>query len=137
MIIDFAKDSTGEVVSISDINKVILRCPDKDDITLLKGSNSKILEPEDFLEYGIDFIPTKYKFNSKFPLEFLGETIKKEIGENTEDLETLAKTLFPTDNNEDIYEGISYFGSITVSEQTLILVKCPSDYEEMEFIQVC
>ena len=134
MIIDFAKDSSGEVVSISDINKVILKCPSKDNITLLKGSNSKILEPEDFLEYGIDFIPTKYKFNSKFPLELLGGTIKREIGENTEDLERLTKTMFPTDSNEDVDEKIKYFGSITVSEQTLILVKCPSDYEEMEFI---
>ena len=135
MIIDFTKDSSGDVVSISDIHKVLLKGPGKDDTVLYKASNSKILGPEDFLEYGIDFIPTKYKFNSTFPLDLLSKSNKELLGGNSEELERLGNIIFPTSNNEDLDSSISYFGSISVSDQVLILVRCPEGYNNVEFYQ--
>lgn len=134
MIIDFAKDGGGGILGIPDIWRVQLTGPEIEEKNLYRASDNKILEPEDFLEYGIDFIPEKYKFSSKFPLEYLSKSDKELISNSTEDLESIGKVLFPTYSSDIAQDTtISYFGAISVSGQTLVLVKCPAGCNQADF----
>lgn len=104
-----------------------------EDITYYYGSDSKILDLEDYNEYGWEFIVDKYKFNSEFLLNYLPDSSKELIGNKLEDIDKIEKTLFPTsvDQKEGEKSNIKYFGSITIGRQKLIMISVPRGYNEL------
>jgi len=104
-----------------------------EDITYYYGSDSKILDLEDYNEYGWEFIVDKYKFNSEFLLNYLPDSSKELIGNKLEDIDKIEKTLFPTSVNQKEGEksNIKYFGSITIGRQKLIMISVPRGYNEL------
>lgn len=104
-----------------------------ENITYYYGSDSKILDLEDYNEYGWEFIVDKYKFNSEFLLNYLPNSSKELIGNKLEDIDKIEKTLFPTsvDQEEGEKSNIKYFGSITIGRQKLIMISVPRGYNEL------
>lgn len=104
-----------------------------EDITYYYGSDSKILDLEDYNEYGWEFIVDKYKFNSEFLLNYLPDSSKELIGNKLEDIDKIEKTLFPTsvDQKEGEKSNIKYFGSITIGRQKLIMISVPRGYNKL------
>lgn len=95
------------------------------------ASRNSLLGVSDFAEYGLKFVPTKYKFNSDPSLNYLSEKSRSVVGLGIEDLEKIGSALFAT--NEIPGESrkkskYSYFGSIDINDQTLTMVDIPSGY---------
>lgn len=86
--------------------------------TLYLASESKFLFPADFIEYGMEFIPDKYKFNSDTPLNYLDAETKKLIDRD------ITKPYFATlgSNNDD--PSIYYFGSVLTGNQRVYAIPC-------------
>lgn len=105
-----------------------------ENITYYYGSDSKLLDLEDYNEYGWEFIVDKYKFNSEFLLNYLPDSSKELIGNKLEDIDKIEKTLFPTsvDQEEGEKSNIKYFGSITIGRQKLIMISVPRGYNELD-----
>ena len=103
------------------------------DIIQYRGSNKRLLGIEDFAEYGLEFIPDKYKFNDTFPLEILDDATKKMVGGKLSNIEKLESVFFPTLSNittNTLSSNNTYFGSIVISNQTLIMVNVPKGYDQ-------
>lgn len=100
-----------------------------------RGSSEKLLGIEDFAEYGLEFIPDKYKFNDIFPLEFLDNATKKMAGGKLSNIEKLEKVFFPTLSNETANtlssSNNTYFGSVVISNQTLVMINIPKGYDQV------
>jgi len=95
----------------------------------IHASRSSLLGINDFAEYGLKFIPSKYKFNSDPGINYLSEKSRDIIGTSVVDLEKVESTFFPTISkvsNEELY---GYFGSIDINNQTLTMINIPSGYD--------
>lgn len=114
------------------LNKAIAS-GEQEEITYYYGSDSKLLDLEDYNEYGWEFIVDKYKFNSEFLLNYLPDSSKELIGNKLEDIDKIEKTLFPTSVNqkEGKKSNIKYFGSITIGRQKLIMISVPRGYNKL------
>ena len=98
----------------------------------IHASRSSLLGVSDFAEYGLKFIPSKYKFNSDPSINYLSEKSRDVVGLNVDDLEKISSALFATSEkySEEIKKaGYSYFGSIDISGQTLTMIDVPSGYD--------
>ena len=115
------------------LNKAIASNDKRGEITYYYGSDSKILDLEDYNEYGWEFIVDKYKFNSEFLLNYLPDSSKELIGNKLEDIDKIEKTLFPTlvDQKKEEKSNIKYFGSITIGRQKLIMISVPCGYNKL------
>ena len=136
MTIEFKKDANiDEVRGFSGIGTVILRDSSGNlpDLRNYRASNSDILSLSDFAEYGMDFLPTKYKFSSVFPLEYLSEARKESIGGYYSDISRVSSTFFPTLSETDSEEEtkIHYFGVMSINDQSLVMISCPPGYDEI------
>lgn len=103
---------------------------------LVHASRSSLLGVSDFAEYGLRFIPSKYKYNSEFILNYLSEKSREVVGSDIEDLERVSTVLFPTDSNVTKEESYGYFGSIDINDQTLVMVDIPSGYDQVYLYDV-
>lgn len=104
------------------------------DIIQYRGSSRKLIGIEDFAEYGLEFIPDKYKFNDVFPLEFLNDATKKMAGGKLSNIEKLEKVFFPTLSNttaNTLSSNNTYFGSVVISSQTLVMINIPKGYDQV------
>ena len=97
------------------------------------ASRNSLLGVSDFAEYGLKFIPTKYRYNSEPIINYLSEKSRDIVGLEVEDLEKISKTLFATNevnqNEEFKKERYSYFGSIDINDQTLVMIDVPGGYD--------
>ena len=123
------------------INKIFIKSTlgiGKPTLTQYYGDNEEIINLEDFNEYGWEFLADKVKYNSKFPLDYLINSRKEEIGSDLVDISTVAKTFFPTVVKEanwgegETIDDVTYFGTITVGHQKLLMVKIPPGYNYVE-----
>lgn len=115
----------------SNIDRIVLRSPNLPEITRYYGSDEELIGLEDFNEYGWEFVVSKDRYNSSDPLSNLTKEWKKAIGTEYNDIKTVRETLFPTVTEEK--EGddtISYFGTISVGSQKLLMVDIPGGYSE-------
>lgn len=95
----------------------------------IHASKSSLLGVSDFAEYGLKFIPSKYKFNSDPSINYLSENSRDIIGPSVSDLEKIESTFFPTISKVDKEEQYEYFGSIDINNQTLTMINIPSGYD--------
>ena len=95
----------------------------------IHASKSSLLGVSDFAEYGLKFIPSKYKFNSDPAINYLSENSRDIIGPSVSDLEKIESTFFPTISKVDKEEQYEYFGSIDINNQTLTMINIPSGYD--------
>lgn len=102
-----------------------------EDIVQIHGSSSSLLGISDFAEYGLNFLPTKYKYNGKFPLELMSNKSRKLVGTELLDLEKVSKSFFPTLCEESEKSGYSYFGTVDINSQTLVMIDMPSGYDKV------
>lgn len=93
------------------------------------ASRSSLLGISDFAEYGLKFIPSKYKFNSDPAINYLSEKSREVVGPSIDDLEKVEGTFFPTGSKVSKEELYGYFGSIDINNQTLTMINIPSGYD--------
>ena len=84
----------------------------------IHASKSSLLGVSDFAEYGLKFIPSKYKFNSDPAINYLSEKSREVVGPSIDDLEKVEGTFFPTGSKVSKEELYGYFGSIDINNQT-------------------
>ena len=111
----------GEVVLLNSDRQIIKR--------LVLASDNSLLLPEDFIEYGANFVPEKYKVNSDFKMRYLNKVTKESILDNS-DLIKLSKVLLPTNALQSSEESnIDYFGSIKLNDNIIyaIFIESSSD----------
>lgn len=95
----------------------------------IHASKSSLLGVSDFAEYGLKFIPSKYKFNSDPSINYLSENSRDVVGPSVSDLEKIESTFFPTISKVSKEERYGYFGSININNQTLTMINIPSGYD--------
>lgn len=101
-----------------------------EDIVQVHGSSSSLLGISDFAEYGLNFLPTKYKYNGKFPLELMSNKSRKLVGTELLDIEKVSRSFFPTLCEESDKPDYSYFGTVEINSQTLVMIDMPSGYDK-------
>lgn len=117
------------------INKIIIKSEDRELIKYY-GSDTSLLELDDFNEYGWDFLVRKLKYNSRSPLDFLVDERKEEIGKDLDDIKKVSKTFFPTlSSTEEDPSLLGYFGTISVNKQKLLMVNVPKKFSSAEFYE--
>lgn len=114
----------------STIDKVVLKSPSLPDITRYYGSDEELTGLEDFNEYGWEFVVRKDRYNSSDPLSNLVKEWKDAIGSGYKDIQAVRSTLFPTVSEGTKDNLVSYFGTITVGNQKLLMVDVPGGYSE-------
>lgn len=102
-----------------------------EDIVQVHGSSSSLLGISDFAEYGLNFLPTKYKYNGKFPLELMSNKSRKLVGTELLDIEKVSRSFFPTLCEESDKPEYSYFGTVEINSQTLVMIDMPSGYDKV------
>lgn len=102
-----------------------------EDIVQVHGSSSSLLGISDFAEYGLNFLPTKYKYNGKFPLELMSNKSRKLVGTELLDIEKVSRSFFPTLCEESDKPSYSYFGTVEINSQTLVMIDMPSGYDKV------
>jgi hypothetical protein len=105
----------------------------KPDLIRYYGSDDKLINLEDFDEYGWKFLVEKLNYNSDFPLDNLLHSIKnQDLLKTLSNIKLINDTFCPTwievDSDDEL---ISYFGSITVGKQKLILLDIPENYNRV------
>lgn len=102
-----------------------------EDIVQIHGSSSSLLGISDFAEYGLNFLPTKYKYNGKFPLELMSNKSRKLVGTELLGIEKVSKSFFPTVCEDNDKPGYSYFGTVEINSQILVMIDMPSGYDKV------
>lgn len=102
-----------------------------EDIVQVHGSSSSLLGISDFAEYGLNFLPTKYKYNGKFPLELMSNKSRKLVGTELLDIEKVSRSFFPTLCEESDKPEYNYFGTVEINSQTLVMIDMPSGYDKV------
>lgn len=118
------------------IDKIVLSGPGLPTLTKYYGSDEELINLEDFNEYGWEFVVDKGKYNHRFPLDYLIDSRKEEIGYDLENIDLVSKTILPT-LATDIPSGetindITYFGTISIGKQKLLMVDIPRGYSVAE-----
>lgn len=98
-------------------------------------SNSSLLYNRDFSEYDFSYSITKDKFNDKFLVNYLGKNTLNLIGENSNSLEKIESTIFPTLSKEDWEEDDKYFGTTLISNQIFALFKGDPGIKRLELYE--
>lgn len=102
-----------------------------EDIVQVHGSSSSLLGISDYAEYGLNFLPTKYKYNGKFPLELMSNKSRKLVGTELLDIEKVSRSFFPTLCEESDKPSYSYFGTVEINSQILVMIDMPSGYDKV------
>ena len=118
------------------IDKIVLSGSGLPTLTKYYGSDEELINLEDFNEYGWEFIVDKGKYNHRFPLDYLIDSRKEEIGYDLENIDLVSKTILPTlatsiPSGETIND-ITYFGTVSVGKQKLLMVDIPRGYSTAE-----
>ena len=103
--------ATNNIPRFTTLDKVILSGGEGlDNLTLYYGSDTSLLDLDDFNEYGWEFLVKKYRYNSFCPLGLLTTHDKKEVvGYKSTDIENVSKCFFPSlVEEEDTTEGILF-----------------------------
>ena len=129
--------ATNNIPRFTTLDKVILSGGEGlDNLTLYYGSDTSLLDLDDFNEYGWEFLVKKYRYNSFCPLGLLTTHDKKEvIGYKSTDIENVSKCFFPSlVEEEDTTEGdlIQYFGTLSVGRQKLTMIRIPPGYSNAD-----
>ena len=132
--------ATNNIPRFTTLDKVILSVDGDslDDLTLYYGSDTSLLDLDDFNEYGWEFLVKKYRYNSFCPLNLLTLHDKTEvIGYDSNCIENTNKCFFPTlievdEEDSDASDLIQYFGTLSVGRQKLTMIRIPPGYSNAD-----
>lgn len=115
------------------LTKIVMSGEEKENLVKYYGSDEEIIDLTDFNEYGWDFIVNKEKYNNRFPVNFLSDSGKEMIGTKFADIKAVNKSFFPTNSAGNFDIRTSYFGTLSIGKQKLIMVSCPPEYNKVEY----
>ena len=129
--------ATNNIPRFTTLDKVVLT-KNRDSLTLYYGSDTSLLDLDDFNEYGWEFLVKKYRYNSFCPLNLLTLRDKTEvIGYDSNCIENTNKCFFPTlievdEEDSDASDLIQYFGTLSVGRQKLTMIRIPPGYSDAD-----
>lgn len=117
------------------LNKVIMTDSQgiQSELSQFYGDDEHLVGLEDLNEYGWEFLVNKQKYNSQSPLDYLNDKVKILVGPKLTEVNKLRETFFPTMSKLTLDRKITYFGSITVGKQRLVMVNVGPGYDTVKF----
>lgn len=131
------KVTYGEKLRINSLEKIKYSGGGSSDYYQYHGTTDGLLMPEDSIEYGLDFIPEKYKYNSSDQLSLFKKENLDLVGKGVADIEQARNTFFPTlyDSGAEEEPIITYYGSVVISDQTLYMMFCPPEFSRIDIYE--
>ena len=103
-------------------------------IVKYNSTSSTFAGISDFSEYDFLYRIAKDKFNDTPLLSYISTDIQEKFDKGLESLKALEYSLFPTFSQSDTStSGDNYFGIVTISEVSVILLDIPEGYDKIEF----
>lgn len=138
-------DLTAKNKKFKSLNKIeIMKVSDDDTVeetlTQYYGADDSLLDWTDLNEYGWNFYVEKLRNNNREALNYLNTYAKSGssnstdtwsgIGTKLTDINKVRKTFVPTTSDQLSQDNISYFGTVTVSNQTVLMVFIPEGFNK-------